>query len=106
MKLREQDQSLRFHAYPEPMSTLERNPHQPIVLAQFPLAKYSYAETTSDQHGPVNWTHLQANELNVVFEKEAMPVSNLSSLQKLRLRVVRAREQLVYTHSSYFSLPI
>lgn len=70
------------------MSVLQRNPHQPTLLAQYPLVKYSYAETSSDQHGPINWTHVQSNDLTIIFESE--PVQ-----QKLRLRVVRAREQLV-----------
>ncbi|EED23313.1 conserved hypothetical protein [Talaromyces stipitatus ATCC 10500] len=69
------------------MSVLQRNPHQPMLLAQYPLVKYSYAETSSDQHGPINWTHVQSNDLNAIFEKE--PVQ-----QRLKLRVVRAREQL------------
>ncbi|EEA28254.1 hypothetical protein TMatcc_003420 [Talaromyces marneffei ATCC 18224] len=69
------------------MSVLQRNPHQPKLLAQYPLVKYSYAETSSDQHGPISWTHVQSNDLNAIFENE--PVQ-----QKLRLRVVRAREQL------------
>jgi hypothetical protein len=70
------------------MSVLQRNPHQPTLHAQYPLVKYSYAETSSDQDGPISWTHVQSNELNTIFETE--PVQ-----QKLRLRVVRAREQLV-----------
>ncbi|PCH04598.1 Hypothetical protein PENO1_022080 [Penicillium occitanis (nom. inval.)] len=69
------------------MAVLQRNPHQPTLLAQYPLVKYSYAETSSDQHGPISWTHVQSNDLNAIFESE--PVQ-----QNLRLRVVRAREQL------------
>ncbi|KUL90874.1 hypothetical protein ZTR_00947 [Talaromyces verruculosus] len=69
------------------MAVLQRNPHQPTLLAQYPLVKYSYAETSSDQHGPISWTHVQSNDLNAIFESE--PVQ-----QKLKLRVVRAREQL------------
>lgn len=75
------------------MSVLQRNPHQPTLLAQYPLVKYSYAETSSDQHGPISWTHVQSSDLTVIFESE--PV-----LQKLRLRVVRAREQLVSLRQS------
>jgi hypothetical protein len=70
------------------MSVLQRNPHQPTLLAQYPLVKYSYAETSSDQHGPISWTHVQSNDLNAIFETESVQ-------QKLKLRVVRAREQLV-----------
>jgi hypothetical protein len=69
---------------------------QPMGLVQFPLAKYSYAETSSDQHGPINWTHVHSSDLNVVFEKDARPSSTVTSFQqRLRLRVVRGREQLV-----------
>ncbi|OKL56209.1 hypothetical protein UA08_08420 [Talaromyces atroroseus] len=68
---------------------------QPMVLAQFPLAKYSYAETSSDQHGPINWTHVHSSDLNVVFEKEEMTTPSMASFQqRLTLRVVRGREQL------------
>lgn len=70
------------------MSVLQRNLHQPTLFAQYPLVKYSYAETPCDQHGPISWTHVQSNDLNANFESE--PVQ-----QNLRLRVVRAREQLV-----------
>lgn len=75
------------------MSVLQRNPHQPTLLAQYPLVKYSYAETSSDQHGPISWTHVQSNDLNAIFETESVQ-------QKLKLRVVRAREQLVSLRQS------
>jgi hypothetical protein len=78
------------------MSSLRRQLQQSNVLAQFPLAKYSYAETLADQHGPVNWTHLHSSDLNVLFEKDSSSASGISSIQlKLRLRVIRAHENLV-----------
>lgn len=78
------------------MSALQRSPHKPVLLAQFPLAKYSYAETSCDQHGPVNWTHVHSNDLTVIFAKDETPASTMASFQqKLRLQVARGREQLV-----------
>ncbi|QKX58658.1 uncharacterized protein TRUGW13939_05785 [Talaromyces rugulosus] len=77
------------------MSSLRSQLQQSNVIAQFPLAKYSYAESLADQHGPVNWTHLHSSDLNVLFEKDTSSASGISSIQqKLRLRVIRAHENL------------
>ncbi|CRG84075.1 hypothetical protein PISL3812_01412 [Talaromyces islandicus] len=77
------------------MTSLRRQLQQSNVIAQYPLGKYSYAETLADQRGPLNWTHLHSNDLNVLFEKVSSSSSAISSLQQqLRLRVIRAHENL------------
>lgn len=77
------------------MALSQRGPLQPVLLAQYPLAKYSYADTASDQHGSISWTHVQSSDLNAIIEKESIQ-------ERLNLRVVRAQEQLVRPDKSCF----
>ncbi|KAH8705004.1 hypothetical protein BGW36DRAFT_353433 [Talaromyces proteolyticus] len=68
---------------------------QSMVLAQFPLAKYSYVETLVNQHESPNWTHSHSSDLTIIIEKEEPSPSAINFMQpKLRLRVVRAQENL------------
>lgn len=79
------------------MALSQRGPLQPVLLAQYPLAKYSYADTASDQYGSISWTHVQSSDLNAIIEKDSIQ-------ERLNLRVVRAQEQLVSPNKFCFCM--